>query len=97
MKARIDLRFKVRAMTPKEHALAIVDNYNSHRLGDPTTSDDHAVATAVAYLALYQKHEHVAGVTLYETSKIVDHCGDQHGWRLTTIKKSAERIESAFM
>ena len=84
-------------MTPKEHAQSILDNYTSHGLGDPAKSDDHAVATAVAYLALYQQHEHVAGVTLYETWKIVDHCREQPGWRLKTIKESAERIEAAFM
>ena len=36
------------------HAQRIIDNYTSNGLGDPRRSDDHAVATAVAYLDLLE-------------------------------------------
>lgn len=83
-------------LTARQHAQRIIDNYLSHGLGDPKRSDDHAVAAAVGYQDLYEQHENVSGIAMYELDNILDHCCDQTGWRMKIICKSAERVLLAF-
>ena len=47
-------------MTPIEHARRTIDNYVSHGIGDPSKSDDPAVAMAVEIVRAYNQRDDAA-------------------------------------